>query len=301
MGGETGRDALALRSHAKINLYLDVLPRRADGYHDIETVFQTVGLWDALHLEAVDSGAVTLTCSRPDLDTGGTNLVCRAAALLRARTGCTRGAALHLQKNIPVAAGLAGGSGNAAAALVGLNRLWHLGLSAEALAVLALELGSDVPYCLRGGLAAATGRGELLAPLGGGHAWWHVLVHPPLAVSTAEVYNHPLLEKSGEPRPDGRTVSFQRVIEALAAGDLRAAVFNRMERPVFAMHPVLAEIKARLQEAGCLAAVMSGSGSTMFGVCADEGDARRVAERMGGAWPLTVAPAVPAGLAEVSD
>ena len=301
MGRDSSRDALALRSHAKINLYLDVLPRRTDGYHDIETVFQTVGLWDELRLEDVASGAVTLTCSRPDLETGDTNLVCRAAALLRARTRCTRGVAMHLRKNIPVAAGLAGGSGNAAAALAGLNRLWRLGLSAETLAAMALELGSDVPYCLRGGLAAATGRGELLVPLGGVHACWYVLVHPPLAVSTAQAYNHPLLEKNAEARTDGRTAPFQRALDALAAGDLRGAVFNRMERPVFAMHPVLAEIKARLLAAGCIAAAMSGSGPTMFGVCADEAGARRAAERMGGAWPATVAPAVPEGLAEVPD
>ncbi len=294
------RVPFVLRSHAKINLYLDVLRRRDDGYHNIETIFQTVSLCDELSFRCESSGRVTLTCSRPDLETGETNLVCRAAALLRRHTGCARGAAIHLEKNIPVAAGLAGGSGNAAAALVGLNALWELGLSDARLQELALELGSDVPYCLTGGLMAGTLRGERLAPLHASHAWWYVLVHPPLAVSTAQAYNHPLLEKNTEPVGDGRTKSFQCAIDALGAGNIAGAVFNRMERPVFAMHPVLAEIKATLLEAGCLAAAMSGSGPTMFGVCGSHDEALRVAELLGASHACTVAGGVSDGVVRTS-
>ena len=279
-----------IRSYAKINLYLDVLGRRPDGYHNIETIFQTIGLWDELSLADAPSGQLTLTCSRPDLEVDDSNLVCRAAALLRRHTGCTQGAAIHLEKNIPIAAGLAGGSGNAAAALVGLNTLWDLGLSDVRLQELALELGSDVPYCLTGGLMAGTLRGEQLAPLHTPHPWWYVLVHPPLAVSTAQAYNHPLLEKNGEAVLDGRTKSFQRAIDALSAGNIAEAVFNRMERPVFTMHPVLAEIKAKLLDAGCLAAAMSGSGPTVFGVCTDEAQACQVTGRMGNSWHVSPVP-----------
>ncbi len=287
---------MRIRSYAKINLYLDVLRRRRDGYHNIETIFQTVGLCDELSFADDPSGRISLTCSKPGLETGDTNLVCRAAALLRGHTGCSRGAVLHLEKNIPIAAGLAGGSGNAAAALVGLNALWNLELTAERLQTLALQLGSDVPYCLLGGLMAGTLRGEELAPLHAPHPWWYVLVHPPLAVSTAQAYNHPLLEKNTEPPVAGRTKSFRRAIDALAAGEIGEAVFNRMERPVFAMHPVLAEIKARLLDAGCLSAAMSGSGPTMFGVCAGESEARRIAESMGSTWRARTVAASPEGL-----
>jgi 4-diphosphocytidyl-2-C-methyl-D-erythritol kinase len=283
-------------SYAKINLYLDVLRRREDGYHNIETIFQTVSLHDELSFADDPSGRVTLTCSRPGLETGDTNLVRRAAALLRGHTGCARGAAIHLEKNIPVAAGLAGGSGNAAATLSGLNVLWKLGLSAAELGVLALQLGSDVPYCLRGGLMAGTLRGEETAPVEAPRSWWYVLAHPPIAVSTAAVYNHPLLEKNTEPLVDGRTASFRRAIGALAAGDMGTVVFNRMERPVFAMHPVLAEVKARLLGAGCLAAAMSGSGPTLFGVCAGPEEARHAGERLGASCPCTVVEGVSRGL-----
>ena len=298
-GSKDAPDILVLRSHAKINLYLDVLRRRDDGYHNIETIFQTVSLHDTLTFQDDPSGRVSLTCSRADLETGDGNLVCRAAALLRKHSGCARGAAVHLEKNIPVAAGLAGGSGNAAAALVGLNALWVLGLTETDLQELALELGSDVPYCLTGGSMAGTLRGEKLAPIAPPHPWRYVLVHPPLAVSTAQVYNHPLLEKNTEPVMGGRTASFQRAIEAFEAGDIAGTVFNRMESPVFAMHPVLAEIKAQLLAAGCLAAAMSGSGPTIFGVCADPAEAGRVAEVLGSAYAVTVAGDVPAGVERV--
>jgi len=290
------RAALLVRSHAKINLYLDVRPRRRDGYHNIETVFQTVSLCDELSFRDEPDGGITLTCSRPGLETGDTNLVCRAAALLRGHTGCPRGVFMHLAKNIPIAAGLAGGSGNAAAALAGLNTLWGLGLGVAQLEKLALELGSDVPYCLAGGLMAGTLRGEKLAPLTAPHAWWYVLVHPPLAVSTARAYNHPLLEKNTERPHAGRTKSFRRAIDALAAGDIAEVVFNRMERPVFAMHPVLAGIKAQLLDAGCIAAAMSGSGPTMFGVCAGPEDARRVVKNLGDAWRVSVVESAASGI-----
>jgi len=287
---------MLIRSYAKINLYLDVLCRRPDGYHNIETVFQTVSLHDLLSFEEDASGQVTLTCSNPDLETGEGNLVCRAAALLRQRTGCTRGAAMHLEKNIPVAAGLAGGSGNAAAALAGLNALWGLGLAEADLEALALELGSDVPYCLKGGLMAGTSRGETLVPLQSTASHGYVLVHPPLAVSTAAVYNHPMLEKNSGTVVNGRTAPFQHAIEALEAGNIAGMIFNRMEGPVFAMHPVLAEIKAQLLDAGCLSAVMSGSGPTVFGVCATQSDAQRISEALGGSYAVTVATPVSCGV-----
>lgn len=270
---------LRIRAHAKINLYLDVLDRRGDGFHNIETIFQTVSLVDELTFTDTASG-VALGCSRLDLSTGPDNLVCKAAALLQSKTGCTRGATIYLEKNIPIAAGLAGGSGNAAAALEGLNTLWDLGLSREELRALGLELGSDVPYCLVGGTQGATGRGEALFPLPSLPETWCVLVHPPVQVSTAAVYNSPDLVRNTEPPSDGRTARFREALEALRKGDWERAIFNRMEGPVFAQHPDLGRLKQSLLDAGCIAAAMSGSGPTLFGICASRDAAEHTAESL---------------------
>lgn len=282
------------RSFAKINLYLDVLPKRPDGFHDIETIFQTVSLYDEISVEPTD-GMLALTCTDPTLDCGPANLVWRAATALRKRTGTAFGARMELAKRIPVAAGLAGGSGNAAATLTALNELWKTGLSKSELAELGLTLGSDVPYCLIGGTVAATGRGEAMRPLDSPANVWFVLVHPGLQVSTQEVYRSPLLEKNRERREGECTPSFRSALDRFKARDWSGTCFNRMEIPVFALYPQLAEIKSALLNAGCAAAIMSGSGPTMFGVCASATQAQSVAARLA---PLntTVVTTVPHGV-----
>ena len=282
------------RSYAKINLYLDVLPQRPDSFHDIETIFQTVSLCDELAIGPT-TGALSLTCTNAQLDCGAGNLVMRAAMALRERTGCTAGATMTLTKRIPIAAGLAGGSGNAAAALVALNAVWGLGLSVTELAAVGLLLGSDVPYCLRGGTVAATGRGEIMRPLESSIDAWFVLVHPDLHVSTRDVYTSPLLEKNRETRVDGWTPSFRQALQRFEAHDFSGAFFNRMEGPVFAMHPQLADIKRALRGAGCTAAIMSGSGPTVFGLCASQTQARGVAATLA-PMRTTVVTTVPHGV-----
>ncbi len=267
---------LQYRSYAKINLYLDVLDKRPDGYHNIETVFQTVDLWDALSFEEAPC-EISLECVGAELPCDSTNLVYRAALLLRNHAGVRQGVRMRLEKHIPVAAGLAGGSGNAAAALIALNALWRMDLPEAKLAELALELGSDVPYCLQGGAKAATGRGECLEALPLPPPMWFVLVHPPIAVSTRSIYTSPYLVRNLEPALDGRTPSFRRALERLEAGDIAGAVFNRMETAAFRHYPPLQAIKERLLEAGCSAAAMSGSGPTMFGVCHSEAQAQLAA------------------------
>ncbi len=269
--------AITYCSYAKLNLYLDVLGRRRDGYHNIETVFQTVSLADALAFTDEPS-RVSLKCSSPELANTESNLVYRAAMLLKERTGCTLGARIQLDKNIPIAAGLAGGSGNAAATLVALNTLWDLRLGRGQIHELALEIGSDVPYCVTGGTVAATRRGEEMESLPPIPDTWFVLVHPALAVSASRVYNSPRLAYSAERPFAGRTPRFRAAIRASQAGDFAAAVFNRMEDPVFAGHPQLAEVKRQLLDLGCVAAAMSGSGPTLFGVCKGKNAATRVAD-----------------------
>ena len=288
---------IAYRSYAKINLYLEVLRRRRDGYHDIETIFQTVGLADELHFTEASSG-VSIVCSTPELDTTESNLVHRAAVLLQERTGCSLGARIDLNKRIPIAAGLAGGSGNAAATLVALNSLWDLRLLPAELRTLALELGSDVPYCLVGGTMAATRRGEEMIPLSPLPDAWFVLLHPAIAISASRVYNSPRLRYSGERVFAGRTPGFRKTIRALEHGEFADVVFNRMEEPVFAGHPQLAEAKQRLIDAGCIAAAMSGSGATLFGVCRDKSHALRVAETFHD-YKTSVVRNVPAGLEQI--
>jgi 4-diphosphocytidyl-2-C-methyl-D-erythritol kinase len=280
---------LRYTSYGKLNLYLEVLGRRDDGFHNIETIFQTVSLGDELTFQE-HASELRLTCSRADLETGSGNLVVRAAALLRERTGCRRGAQIHLDKRLPVAGGMAGGSGNAAAALVALNRLWGLGLSDVELQALGLELGSDVPYCLVGGTAAATGRGEAIVRLPELAQGWFVLVHPQLSVSAASVYRSGRLTYSAEAPTDGRTPAFQAAIDALATHNWPAVVFNRMEGVVFHDHPELAQCRDDLLALGCVAAAMSGSGPTVFGVCLGEQEARDVAARLEGVATSVVRP-----------
>jgi 4-diphosphocytidyl-2-C-methyl-D-erythritol kinase len=289
--------ALRYRSYAKINLYLDVLRKRQDGYHDIETIFQTVSLCDELRLRPSNHG-LRVTCSVAELGVGEENLVYGAARLLRERSGCSLGARIHLDKRIPIAAGLAGGSGNAAATLLALNTLWGLGWPLARLLELALELGSDVPYCAVGGTAAATGRGEVMTPLPRLPRRWLILVHPPLAVSARHVYHHPCLALSPQQPRAGRTPAFRRALDVLAQGDLARVVFNRMEIPVFHDHPGLADIKERLLTLGCAAAAMSGSGPTLFGLCRGKRSAHRIAETIT-EYPVSVVHTVPRGVERV--
>jgi 4-diphosphocytidyl-2-C-methyl-D-erythritol kinase len=286
------------RSYAKINLYLDVLQRRPDGFHDIETVFQSVDLADELAFTETESG-VSVACDAPGVPTDERNLAVRAALALREASGCRKGAYITLKKRIPAAAGLAGGSGNAAAALLALNRLWSLGRSAPELADLGARLGADVPFCMTGGTMAATGRGEHLEPVEAPRDLVYVLVHPNAAVSTAEVYGAPDLPRRSDPRPAGKTERFRKALAALAAGEFAHCVANSMETVVFQRRPELAPMKQRLLDAGCVAAAMSGSGPTLFGVCRDKTQALGVAAAA--VAPATVARSAPCGVEFETD
>jgi 4-diphosphocytidyl-2-C-methyl-D-erythritol kinase len=286
--------ALSYCSYAKINLYLDVLNKRRDGYNNIETLFQSVSLADRLSFVEARS-RISLTCSSPELEAGEGNLVHQAALLLQERTGCKAGAKIHLEKRIPVAAGLAGGSGNAAATLAALNVLWDLRLPMGLLRRFALELGSDVPFCLQGGTALATRRGEDMRSLAPLRKTWFVLAHPPMPISASHTYNHPKLGRSAETPFAGRTPAFRRAIRSLEAGDTEKVLFNRMETPVYHDHPRLAELCRRLEGLGCSAAIMSGSGPTLFGLCRDKRSAQRMADKIGD-YQCTVVSSMPVGV-----
>lgn len=267
---------MQVHAYGKINLYLDVLGRRSDGYTNVETIFQTVSLCDTLTFEKRSHG-ISMACSDTTLEADDSNLIIRAAKLLQEQTGCDRGIHVHLDKRIPVAGGMAGGSVDAAATLVALNELWGLELDERVLHRYALELGSDVPYCLTGGTVAATGRGEVLEPLEPLRETWFVLVQPRMAISAGSVYSHPALTRNQENAVNGRTPSFDRALGLLREGNLADMMFNRMESAILAMRPELAEIKRSLVDAGCSTAIVSGSGPTAVGLCQEHSDAQRVA------------------------
>ena len=270
-----GSQGLVLRTSAKVNLALEVLGKRDDGYHEIATVLQAVDLFDRLTVDPAET--LSLKCDDAQLPTDDGNLVMRAARLLQKAAGVDRGARLLLHKRIPVAAGLGGGSSDAAAALTGLNRLWGLRWPRPHLQELAVELGMDVPFFLGTGRAVARGRGERLATLPGGGGYALVLVNPRTPLSTREVYGR--VPAGWHEEPTGT----ERVIEALRRrnpGVLAAALTNNLERVVEPVLPVIGRMKAALLAAGALGAIMSGSGPTVFGLARSLDHARQIRSRI---------------------
>jgi 4-diphosphocytidyl-2-C-methyl-D-erythritol kinase len=270
-----GSQGLVLRTSAKVNLALEVLGKRGDGYHEIATVLQAVDLFDRLTVDPDET--LSLNTDDPELPTDDGNLVMRAARLLQKAAGVDRGARLRLHKRIPVAAGLGGGSSDAAAALTGLNRLWGLRWPRPRLQELAVELGMDVPFFLGTGRAVARGRGEQLAALPGGGGYALVLVNPRTPLSTKEVYGRVPVGWHAEP------TGTERVIEALRrrnVGVLAAALTNNLERVVEPVLPVIGRMKAALLAAGALGAIMSGSGPTVFGLARSLDHARQIRSRI---------------------
>jgi 4-diphosphocytidyl-2-C-methyl-D-erythritol kinase len=270
---------LTRKSPCKINLLLNVLGKRADGFHEIETVMQPVPLCDELEFKRGGSG-IRLSCSEPSLPVDSSNLVHRAAAAFLQAAEVVEGVTIHLQKRIPVAAGLGGGSGNAANTLLGLNDLFGRPLSIEQLNRIAASLGSDVPFFLQNGPAFATGRGENIEPLGCFPALrgaFALLIHPGFGISTAWAYQ--ALAKYSVPL-ENRPGRGQKLISLLRSGDLKTAAkefYNSLEAPALNKYPLLALFQESLRSSGATATMMSGSGSTTFALV--EGEKAAVALR----------------------
>lgn len=264
---------LTLQAPAKINLGLAVLGRRTDGYHDIATLFLKLSLADTVHL-TLQAGTITVDCTHPEVPTDARNLVYRAAAALQPLApGC--GVHIGLEKAIPVAAGLGGGSSDAAATLLGLNTLWHLGLSAEALHGYAARLGADVPLFLTSMVAAmGSGRGDELTPVACPCDFTLVLVKPPIAVSTAWVYQQGRFELTA---PRQEITILRQCLESGDIEGLGAACFNDLEAVVLSHCPVVHDVKQALRQPGVLGVCMSGSGPTVYAVCASALVAHEVA------------------------
>lgn len=269
--------AFTLKAMAKVNLGLDVVRRMENGYHQVRMIMQTVDLYDELTFEPAEEG-IHLHIDREELPADESNLVYKAARLLAEHYPLPGGVKITLKKRIPMAAGMAGGSSDAAAAFHGLNRLFSLGMDMEEMKSLAVKIGADVPFCLVGGTMRAEGIGEVLTPLPGVPEGFLVIAKPDIAVPTKYVYENLHVDRIAH-HPD-----IERVEQAIREGDLDgmcAHMENILETVTERQYPVISEIKDRLKKQGALTALMSGSGPTVFGIFKTKDAAERACGAMG--------------------
>lgn len=262
---------LNLKALAKINLGLDVLRRREDGYHEVRMVMQTIHLFDRIHLKKKEEPGITVAANLYYLPVNENNLVYKAAKLLMDEFHIKEGVHIDLKKYIPVAAGMAGGSTDAAAVLFGMNRMFRLGLSQQELMERGVKIGADVPYCILRGTALSEGIGEKLTPLRPVPKCPVLIAKPPISVSTKFVYENLKL--------DGNTVhpDIDGVLEGIAQGDLKkmaSHMGNVLESVTCAHYPVIQELKDTMMEQGAMKSLMSGSGPTVFGLFESRGAAK---------------------------
>jgi 4-diphosphocytidyl-2-C-methyl-D-erythritol kinase len=262
------------RAPAKINLCLHVLGKRPDGYHDLAMLMQRITLFDQVAIRLNQKPGIRVNCSGVKLPAGQENIAGKAARRLLALSGRQDGVDIEIEKRIPVAAGLGGGSSDAATVLMGLNEMLGLGLSKQQLMIEGVALGADVPFFIFEQAAWATGIGDVLQKIDDLPRSWYVLVNPGVAVSTAWVYGNLRLTS---PRDGLKIPRFSRTV-----GDLAAHLHNDLEQVTLAHHPVIGEIKERLMTLGARGALMSGSGPTVFGVFADRSTAEAAGDALRG-------------------
>jgi 4-diphosphocytidyl-2-C-methyl-D-erythritol kinase len=260
---------LTLKAPAKINLRLKILGKRADGYHEIETLMLRIGLWDTIRLEPLNQGIELVCPDHPEL-AGGENLVVKALKSLAEELGRSLAFRVHLTKRIPWGAGLGGGSSDAAAVLQGVNDRLGRPVAPERLSQLAAQLGSDVPFFLLEQAAWARGRGERLEPAPGWPAWWVVLVCPGFYLSTAWVYEQ--FKISLTKKKKGTIIKSLKITPGLSPAEF---LENDLEEAVFPHYPILADIKEALRRLGAAGVLMTGSGSTVFGLWENKAAATR--------------------------
>ncbi|MDI7743870.1 4-(cytidine 5'-diphospho)-2-C-methyl-D-erythritol kinase [Lysinibacillus fusiformis] len=263
---------LYVKAPAKINLTLDVLYKRPDNYHEVEMIMTTVDLADRIGLESRGDGFIKIISTNGFIPDDSRNLAYQAAQLIKDTYGIDKGVTISIEKEIPVAAGLAGGSSDAAATLKGLNELWKLNLSIDTLAELGAKIGSDVSFCIYGGTALATGRGEKIQKLPAPPTCWVVLAKPKIGVSTAQVYGGLNLEGIEHPNT-------KQMIEAIETNDYELmcnSLGNVLETVTFKLHPEVVIIKEQMKRFGADAVLMSGSGPTVFGLVDNEARLGRI-------------------------
>lgn len=264
---------------AKINLTLDTLYKREDGYHEVEMIMTTVDLYDRLTLEKRKDKQIVLKVEHLYVPNDNRNLAYKAAKIMMERYNLDCGVTITLDKTIPIAAGLAGGSSDAAATFRGMNRLFELGLSLDTLAGLAAEIGSDISFCVHGKTSLCTGRGEKLEHLPKPPACWVILAKPDISVSTQEVYTALDLTKPHD------EINSKACAEAIRQGDYYEMVRhigNRLESVTIEIHPIIQTLKDTMMKAGADIAMMSGSGPTVYGLAAKERQAKSVVNALKG-------------------
>lgn len=293
--------SVKIKSYAKVNLTLEVINKREDGYHNLETIIQSIDISDLITIrerKAQTQKQIKITCDHPQVPKGKKNLAYQAARLIIEERGIDKKIEIGIEKNIPVAAGLAGGSSNAAAVLLGLNKLWNLNLGSKKLRELGLGLGADIPFCLKGGTILVKGKGERLMPLAGAPSFFLVLIKPDFPLSTSWVYKN--LDLSIASSGAGS----QAMISAIREGDVERIannLSNRLESVAIVKYPVIAKLKQRLKAAGALGVLMSGSGPTVFGVFPSWAEAKKAGRRLNKAGQVFVVKTVDKGVEIISD
>ncbi|WP_239256358.1 4-(cytidine 5'-diphospho)-2-C-methyl-D-erythritol kinase [Listeria ilorinensis] len=269
---------MSIKAPAKINLSLDVLYKREDGYHEVEMVMATIDLSDRLYLELLDSDEIILDVKAHFIPEDRRNLIYQAAMLLKDKFHINKGVRITVDKHIPVSAGLAGGSSDAAAALKGLNILWGLNLSTEELAEISGAIGSDIAFCIYGGTALATGRGEIIQPLKRMPSCWIVVAKPSISVSTPSVYKELNLQEVQHPNTT-------LMLDGIETGDLDKicqATGNVLESVTLQKNDAVKQIKEKMQAFGADAALMSGSGPSVFAIVKQYSRAKRICNGLRG-------------------
>jgi len=258
---------LEIKAPAKVNLYLRIIGKRTDGYHDIETIFQSVSLFDEIYLEEINSPEIKIECNHPQVPFREGNNVYQAVILLREHTGISRGIKIRLNKKIPVGGGLGGAATDAAAVLEGLNQLWQLNLPRESLFHLACKIGADVPFFLLRGTVLGEGRGDELKVLSPLPPVWLVIINPGFPTSTAKIYQRVRVELTN------RSNDIKIMINAIESGNIKLLsryLRNDLEAVVFPQFPILQQLKEKMIRLGALGALMAGSGSSIFGLVGEE-------------------------------
>ena len=278
-------DIIEEKAFAKLNISLDVKNRRPDGYHEMAMVMQTVSLCDTIKLKRTDSSGISASCSVSFIPCDDRNLAVRAARLYLNKIGCPEsGIRMNIEKKIPVGAGLAGGSADAAAVLRGMNRLFSDSLSREELIELSEEIGSDVPFCLLGGTMFASGRGEILSPVRPMPECFYVICKPSFSISTPDMFRTlDRIKVKGHPDTEGILIA----LEEQNLAEICRRMYNVFEDIGDRRMRTVAEIKSGLLDCGAEGAVMSGTGSAVFGIFKDRETARSAAEEMKRRFPFS--------------
>jgi len=267
---------MELKSFAKINLSIDVVGEREDGYHEVRMIMQSIGLYDVINLNKRNSG-IKLYCKDPYVPCDDRNIVYKALDLIRKKYDVPYGMEIDIDKKIPVAAGLAGGSTNGASAIIGANEIWNLNMSYDDMLSVAKQVGADVSFCIKGGTALAEGIGEKITELPSLGNTYIVLASPNISVSTKEVYNNLKMDEIVA-RPD-----IDRMVKAINEGNIKyigGNMINVLETVTIRKYPIIQEIKRIMVEFGALGSIMSGSGPSVFGLFAHKEGAEKCHNRL---------------------